>query len=245
MPAPYALIPNPPGDFHDIFDNQAMAMSVVHNQYIRGINAIVAQAPYINESQVPPFIHFCVVFLEGIHHHHALEEEFYFPEIEKRLGIDTMSANVDQHKAFVPQLHELEEYLKGVQQGSIKYDGEMIVTKLHSFTDPLIEHLNDEIITLESERLRKAFTKKQLDELNAAFVKRAVAGATLDGTLPLFLVCHDQEYAPWFDHVPWVIGVAVKYWFARKYRDSWAFGPSDLNSRTKPTLFVTPPNASK
>ncbi|KAJ7593083.1 hypothetical protein C8J56DRAFT_490295 [Mycena floridula] len=240
MPAPYALIPNPPGNFHDIFDSQAMAMSVIHNQFIRGMNAIVAQAPYINEKQVPAFIHFCVVFTDLIHHHHSLEEEFYFPEIEKRLGIDTMSANVDQHKAFLPQLHEFEDYLKGIQKGTVDYDGESIVIKLHSFTDPLMEHLHDEIKTLESEGLRKAFTKQQLEDLNNAFVKRAVAGTTLDGTLPLFMVCHDQEYAPWFDHVPWFLTLAVKYWFYRKHQDSWAFGPCDLNSRVKPTLAVAP-----
>lgn len=81
--------------------------------------------------------------LDGIHHHHAMEEELYFPEIEKRLGLETMDANVDQHKLFLPQLTAVEEFLKDIESGRIPYDSTSLLEKLDTFTDMLMAHLRE------------------------------------------------------------------------------------------------------
>lgn len=78
-----------------------------------------------------------------IHHHHADEEELYFPEIEKRLGIHSMGPNVDQHNAFLPPLSGFEEYAKDIKEGRIPYRSEEFLERANTFAEPLVEHLYD------------------------------------------------------------------------------------------------------
>ena len=116
-------------------------MAVAHNAFIRGVNAIAAQASHIRESEVQSFVQFCLALSEVIHHHHALEEAVYFPAIEQR--ISSMKDNIAQHKAFVPQLDEYEEYLNSVKEGKVKYDARVLLQKLHTFADGMVVHLGD------------------------------------------------------------------------------------------------------
>lgn len=36
-----------------------------------------------------------------------------------------------------------------------------------------------------------------MEQIDASVVKRAVSSATFDGNIPLFMVCHDESFAPW------------------------------------------------
>ncbi|KAJ7455305.1 hypothetical protein B0H11DRAFT_2067585 [Mycena galericulata] len=236
MPFPFALIARPPGDWKDIFDNQAIDMSISHNMFIRGINAIYAQAEGIQEAQVKPFTFFCISFLGMLHHHHQIEETLLFPFFETKLGLHSMDHNVEQHHAFMNGLDDLENYLKEVQAGTATYEGAKIIEKLNSFTDLLVEHLRDEIPTLESSKMRAAFTKKDLEGLEAALGKRIMQEVSLVTTLPLGLICHDKSTATYFPPLPTPIMWVVKYGLFRLHSDAWAFGPCDVNGTVKPGL---------
>lgn len=78
-----------------------------------------------------------------IHQHHSAEEEFLFPEFEKKLGKGALHSNIDQHATFVPQIHDLEIYIKSVQSGTQKYDGNHFVEIIDSFGDMFVKHLVD------------------------------------------------------------------------------------------------------
>ena len=78
-----------------------------------------------------------------IYHHHALEEEFLFPEYEKKLGKGAFHGNIDQHGEFGPQLHDLKDYIKAVQRCTQDYIGDDFVQKINSFSDILLQHLAD------------------------------------------------------------------------------------------------------
>lgn len=78
-----------------------------------------------------------------LHHHHDGEEKFLFPEFEKKLGQGALHSNVDQHAEFLPQLYELEEYIKAVQQGKQQYKGDEFAAKIDSFSDVFVQHLGD------------------------------------------------------------------------------------------------------
>ncbi|KAJ7584393.1 hypothetical protein C8J56DRAFT_1053847 [Mycena floridula] len=218
MPAPYPLVVVPEGNFKDVFDQQAMNMVMVHNNFIRGINAIVAQAP---------------TTIDTVHHHHTNEEELYFPEIEKRLGVHSMDINIEQHKMFLPQMGLFEEHLKDLTDGKEKYDGVVMIEKLNSFTDPLMVHMHDEIKTLESSKLRAVFTEAELHAIDKIVIKRAIAESNFYVTLPMFMSCHNAVDAPWFNPIPTLLVWAVRFWFYRRHRDAWEFAPCDLYSRMK------------
>ncbi|KAF7336752.1 Hemerythrin domain-containing protein [Mycena venus] len=236
MPYPFSLIARPPGDWKNIFDNQAIDMSIAHNMFIRGINAIYAQAEGINEEQVKPFTFFCVAFLGMLHHHHQIEETLLFPFFETKLGLHTMDHNVEQHHAFMDGLDDLETYLKGVQSGTETYSGKTIIQKLDAFADTLVEHLRDEIPTLESSKMRAAFTEKDLKDLEAAVGSRVMKEVSLVTTLPLGLICHDKSTASYFPPLPGPIMWVVKYGLFRLHSDAWAFGPCDVNGVVRPGL---------
>jgi hemerythrin-like domain-containing protein len=81
--------------------------------------------------------------LDTIHHHHSLEETFYFSALEEKLGQGTLSGNVEQHKEFIPGLEALEEWCKRVQNGEAKYDDKVFLAMVEAFSDTMITHLND------------------------------------------------------------------------------------------------------
>ncbi|KAJ7707541.1 hypothetical protein B0H17DRAFT_1192023 [Mycena rosella] len=236
MPFPYPTIARPAGDWKDPFDNQAIEMSISHNMFIRGMNAIHAQAEGIREDQVKAFAFFCVSFFEMIGQHHKIEEEILFPIYDQKLGAHAMDHNVEQHHAFMDGLHDLETYVKEVHAGTTSYKGSIVIQKLESFADALIEHLHDEIPTLESSRLRAVFTKKDLADMEANLVKIILKDISLFTTLPIGLLCHDKSTAPHFPPMPAPVLFAVKYAFSWRHNDAWQFAPCDIHGNLKPGL---------
>ncbi|KAJ7772860.1 hypothetical protein DFH07DRAFT_801744 [Mycena maculata] len=227
MPAPYPLLDMPPGDFKNMFDYQSINMAAAHNAFIQGINSMVSHAPAVAGDKVEPFIVFSLAVVDSIHHHHDLEEAFYFPELEKKLGKGALAPSVEQHHTFVPQLVQLKEYLEDVKAGKETYDGPLLVEKIHSFSDLMIEHLNEEIPALESSRMRAVFTEKELKDMDSAFMKLALVKIDFNMTLPLSVVCGNPA-TPWFPPFPTPLKWATRWWFSRKHSAAWEFGPLDL-----------------
>ncbi|KAG6908661.1 hypothetical protein DXG01_003755 [Tephrocybe rancida] len=235
MSAPFALLTErAPGDWDDIFDRQAIEMSISHNMFIRGINAVYAQAPKIRDDQVQAFAFFCNSLLALIHHHHTIEEELLFPFFETKLGKDTMGGNVDQHHTFQAGLEDLEIYIKEVLAGTTAYVGDLVVKKLDSFAEELVKHLHEELPTIESSKMRAAFTIKDLQDLDAALGKRILKEVSLTTVLPLGLVLHDKSTAPEFPPLPKPILWAAQYGLWYLHSDAWAFGPCDAYGKLKP-----------
>ncbi|KAJ7223047.1 hypothetical protein GGX14DRAFT_387422 [Mycena pura] len=232
MPAPYPLLDMPPGDFKNWFDYQAINMAAAHNSFIQGINSIVSHAPTVSGDKVEPFLVFSLAVvriqtpiraqltwskLAGIGRHHDMEEDFYFPELEKKLGKGALAPSVEQHHAFVPQLTQLKEYLEEIKAGKQTYDGPLLVEKIHSFSDIMINHLNEEIPALESSRMRAVFTEQELQELDSAFMKRAMGKIDFYTSLPLSVVCGNPA-TPWFPPFPTPLKWATRWWFSRRTR---------------------------
>lgn len=78
-----------------------------------------------------------------VHHHHHNEESLYFPDLEKKLGTDTMASNVEQHHAFFPHLDKFSEYVKEVKGGKRTYVKDEFLASLAAFMDPLTPHLHE------------------------------------------------------------------------------------------------------
>ncbi|KAJ6526714.1 hypothetical protein B0H19DRAFT_544546 [Mycena capillaripes] len=236
MPFPYPTIPRPPGDWKDPFDNQAIEMSLAHNMFVRGLNAIHAQAERIPEDQVKAFAFFGLSYCGMVHHHHETEETYLFPMINNKLGPNAMDPNVEQHHAFMDGLNDLEVYFQGVYAGNTQYNGPTVIEKLSSFADALVLHLNEEIATLEPSRLRAAFTKKDLAEVEAMTMKIILKNISFFTTLPMGLLCHDKASAPYFPPIPNLLLWSVQYGFSKRHKDAWAFAPCDIFGKLKPGL---------
>ncbi|KAJ7928883.1 hypothetical protein B0H13DRAFT_1966700 [Mycena leptocephala] len=236
MPFPYSSIPRPPGNWKDPFDNQSIEMSLAHNGFIRGLNAIHAQAEGIRDDQVKAFAFFCISYCEMVHHHHHIEETFLFPIYNEKLGEHAMDNNIDQHHAFMDGLNDLESYFKKVHAGTTTYSGKTVIEKLNGFADALVLHLAEEIPTLESGRLRAAFTEKDLKDMEAQLMKIILKDVSFVTTLPIGLLCHDKSTAPYWPPLPKPILWATQYGFSWRHNDAWAFAPCDIYGKLKPGL---------
>ncbi|KNZ73103.1 hypothetical protein J132_01289 [Termitomyces sp. J132] len=202
MPAPFALLQRAPGNWDDIYDRQAIEMSISHNMFIRGINAVYLQTPKIRKHEVKAFAFFCNSLFMMIRHHHTIEEELLFPFFESKMGPNAMGQNLEQHHQFQEGLDDLERYIKKVLGGQAVYDGSLVIKKLDSFADDMVKHLHDELSTIESSRMRAAFTEKELEDAVHVLKKRVLKDVSLTIVLPLGLILHDKSTAPQFPPLP-------------------------------------------
>lgn len=159
--------------------------------------------------------------LDAIHHHHTLEETFYFPTMEEKLGQGSLSGNVEQHKEFIPGLEALEQWCKKVQEGEAQYDGEVFMRLVEAFADTMVAHLSSvrciftffhcsslyrfnctdlelcqEITDLDREVLKTHFTLDELKAIDSELTKRALVDIDLYKALPLVAVCANPS-TPW------------------------------------------------
>ncbi|KAG6846718.1 hypothetical protein H0H93_012256 [Arthromyces matolae] len=202
--------------------------------FVRGINAIYAQAMDIEARKAKSFAFFCNALMEMIHHHHTLEEELVFPFYESRMGANAMGHNVEQHHDFLPGLEDFEAYVKDVLNGKAVYSGDLTIKKLDSFADIMVKHLREEIPTLKSSRIRATCTEADLKSLNESIGKRILEGVSISTMLPLGIILHDKSSEPKYRPIPKAIIWFGQYVLWHIHSDAWAFGPSDAFGKPKP-----------
>lgn len=131
----------------------AAEMSLVHNTLIRGINAVYLQCVNVGErgsaKDKMDFAWFARQWSSFLNHHHSLEEDTLFPEINRLSGVaDFMDASLEEHEVFHTGVHGFDEYLAKVTAGEEPYDGKKLKSIIDSFMPALETHLANEIKTL-------------------------------------------------------------------------------------------------
>lgn len=90
----------------------------------------------------------CHAWCVTIHEHHGNEEKYFFPWLEKTIGVEGfMEKNVEQHHAFNPGMEKFESYINALMEKKEKNDGDKIVTLIDGFGTTLTDHLTDEVQT--------------------------------------------------------------------------------------------------
>lgn len=92
-----------------------------------------------------------------------------FPEAEKRAP-GSMTHNMEQHQAFHEGLDALDAFAKGVQNNPSTYDGERLRGILERLGTPFIQHLHEEIPTLERSKLKAIFTDEDFRRIWGALL---------------------------------------------------------------------------
>lgn len=138
-------------------------MSHAHNCLLRGLNAIMLQAPHIpsagspgyNESDVRDLLIYIQAWVKTVNHHHDVEETVMFTEIEKMAGGEgVFSGAVHQHHKFHDGLVDLLRVVEKMQTDLASYSWVNVKAVIDGFAPALVEHLRDEIgIILSLERL--------------------------------------------------------------------------------------------
>lgn len=105
----------------------AQQMALIHNSILRALNASYNQCLGVQTGtqEAADFLVFNQCLFEFLEEHHTVEEEVFFPDIEKAAGIKgLMDANVEQHHAFEAGLTAFKEYVFGTSKD--EYDGEKL-----------------------------------------------------------------------------------------------------------------------
>ncbi|KAF2756047.1 hypothetical protein EJ05DRAFT_502514 [Pseudovirgaria hyperparasitica] len=228
----------------------ATQMAQVHNFMIRGLNAIIQQAPHIptisdpnyNEQDVKDLMKYVQIWIEGMEKHHHVEEVCIFPEIEKFAGKPgLMDSPKHQHETFTPGLEKLLKYCKESSPENYRWSGQGGMEELiNDFSDALITHLYAEIDiflslkTLESAGLKKCWEIGEKFSQSEGFVDM------LYTTFPMVLGTADKTYeggTP-FPPVPFIMPYIVHYWFAAG-NSVWRFNPCDFWGKPRPLQFTS------
>lgn len=130
-------------------------MTHAHNAVIRGLNAIVQQAPHVsdatsedyNEQDVKDLLSYVKSWTKMVNHHHHVEEAVIFPEIEKIPGCSGMTEDPrHQHDLFHPGMDRLLAYAESIKPSDYRWDGKDGMKEIiDSFAQPLTDHLSAEI----------------------------------------------------------------------------------------------------
>jgi hemerythrin-like domain-containing protein len=151
----------------------ASHMANVHNTFIRTLNTIYLQAPYITTPELAAdFFQYCRSLGSLLYLHHSLEEEVLFPKWEKLSGQKgLMEVNVHQHEEFQPKLAEFNTYVETTKPRD--YSAEKMKELIDAFAPALMTHLVDEIPTIMALRKYGKDVQKAHDEFEAE-VRRIV-----------------------------------------------------------------------
>ncbi|KAF7876409.1 hypothetical protein EAF04_001501 [Stromatinia cepivora] len=214
---PWGLI-EAPGSTQDTKKHAAInEMAHLHNCIIRGINCVYLQAPHVRAvDDIQDFLFFIKAWCSFVKHHHDVEEELVFPQLEAFTGQKgCMSANVAQHQIFEPGLHELAEYAEKTLVSD--FNATKICSLIDGFVGALQNHLKAEVPTLlalqpyESEGIMKIFKECEAAGFNQPN----------DIALPLILGLSDitSEYGKYvFPAVPGFARYLVHYWYRRAHQ---------------------------
>jgi len=123
-------------------------MALAHNVIIRNLNAIYLQAANITlPTDILDFMQFCQMTTETLHHHHSIEERYFFPVIAQYTGVPgIMEGNISQHHAFETGVEDFNKYIYKVTVE--EYDGKEVRRLVDAFRPALETHLNEEIGTI-------------------------------------------------------------------------------------------------
>lgn len=157
---PFPLIPTPSrSEFAEETHSYvffASEMALAHNVFIRALNSVYQQAPYVkphgdpsyNSQDVKDLLHYVACWAETVNHHHHIEETLMFPDLERLSGKPgSMDDPKHQHELIHGGLDKLLAYAESTEPVVWRWEGGM-KDVLDSFTEPLMHHLSEEIALL-------------------------------------------------------------------------------------------------
>ncbi|KAI0395518.1 hypothetical protein F5Y17DRAFT_456916 [Xylariaceae sp. FL0594] len=238
---PFPLIATPakrtdlsnPGHF---YIRAATGMAHAHNAIIRGLNAIILQAPNVpsfgnagyKPRDVKDLLSFVRMWIKMVNHHHFFEETYIFPEMARFSGDPHLLEGPEhEHTLFQDGIERLSAYAMATRPDEYRWDGGMKLI-IDSFSKRLTGHLYAEIdVFLGFDRFDSEEYKKLWVGVHAA-----------NDVFPCVYGCSDRTYEGGnpFPMMHWTLPYLIKDWFAVG-NGAWRFNPSDWWCRPRPLAF--------
>lgn len=152
-------------------------MAYSHNCLLRGLNAIILQAPHVPPAGSPGYsardvrdlLFYVASWVKTVEWHHHTEETCMFPGIEAFTGQPgIMDGPKGQHEEFTPGLERLLRYAQETKPEDYRWEGPGGMKEIiDSFAPSLTKHLYEEIDVflafghLDSEGLRRCWDEAE------------------------------------------------------------------------------------
>lgn len=160
-------------------------MAHAHNVFIRGLNSLYQQAPYVAAANSPHYkpqdvkdlLNYAAYWAETVGHHHDVEETHMFPALERLSGEPgSMDDPKHQHELIHGGLDRLLEYARSTQPGEWRWEGGMRDV-VDAFVEPLMRHLADECeLLLGMKDLDSGALRKIWDDAEATATRQVNFG---------------------------------------------------------------------
>ncbi|KAI1332883.1 hypothetical protein F5Y16DRAFT_356867 [Xylariaceae sp. FL0255] len=255
--SPFKLIPTPskrPGlsNPDHFYVRAATGMTHAHNAIIRGLNAILLQAPNVPSSSdkdykpkdVKDLLWFTGAWIKMVNHHHSVEETYIFPEMGKFSGDpNLMEGPLHQHTLFQNGLDALSAYVVNTRPEAFRWGSAGGMQEIvDSFSKHLTDHLYDEIDVflglgyLDSEGFKKVWVGTHVAAAENDNFRQKIS--LLSDVFPMVYCCSDRTFEGGhpFPMLHWTLPYCIKYWFALG-NGAWRFGPSDWWCIPRPLSF--------
>lgn len=121
----------------------------------------------------------------------------YFPMLEAKMGAGTMGSNLAGHDVFHDPFEKFTELCNKFQATSSSWNSETFIEAIHTFAPLLIQHLQDEIPTLDAKLLRKAMNLQDLEHINHRLEEIIKAETSLTENFPLAIVNNEEASGGW------------------------------------------------
>ena len=133
----------------------ASEMAHAHNAMLRGLNAIMQQAPHVPAAPEPGYmakdvrdlLFYVASWVKAVEHHHHTEETCLFPDLEEFSGRPgLMQGPKHQHDAFTPGLERLLAYAEATGPEDYQWNGAGGMKEIiDGFAEAMTKHLYEEI----------------------------------------------------------------------------------------------------
>ncbi|KAJ3919226.1 hypothetical protein F5877DRAFT_90202 [Lentinula edodes] len=167
------------------------------------------------EGDLQNYLEYALLSASFLAEHHDAEESALFPALEKKIP-GSMEHNEAQHQSFLKPLEELIEYIN-LAKAEGKLDSATYRAKVDSILVPVMQHLAEELDSLEGSKLLEHFSESELDTINKA-THKAQQGDN-HKMLP-FNLPPGSPFPPAPGFVKTLLGPWVFYW---KYSELWKY----------------------
>ena len=132
----------------------ATEMAIAHNVFLRGLNSILRQAPYIIDSlkagyirqDVEDLLFYVKTWIRLVKRHHDIEEKLFYPGVEEVTGITGLMDDLEvEHEEWLDGLLALQNYVDRVSDKPDQYRWATMRTMINSVSPALTNHLYSEI----------------------------------------------------------------------------------------------------